>query len=423
MSKIYIRGSLLALVILVASFYLPQLYRQLFFDQVAKTHLFYSPVIKEFIYKEKIVGPIPWQVQKNAEEQIVTSAYRSENGQWLHRLEFERLLPFIYYKDMEIRGLLPLEIDGHHFDKEAIKKNRRVLELRAVEMKTPETAVYPLFDSTPETVRLVFPKDRFYLSSTGLEFVSATTNKKDAILSEKVTSTLKQAGVCFPVKRIFGRFTVLKPFDLGIFLLDAHHRLFHLKQEQGVSTATEILISEGIQIKYIKVAESRTSRYCALAVGMNNTIWLLSYRSQRFAPLPVEGYDANSMDIKLLFNPLYITAVFSDAEEIHAVVMDKELNSIASFRHKMSKAEQTITKNIYHILFPFVLTDKKDGSNFVNIGIETSWYGLIGNMFVLILLFLFFRIKRHKPVKRPFFLLAFSGIYGVIGLFCVGLDE
>ena len=81
-------------------------------------------------------------------------------------------LPFIFYKNMEIWGLLPLELAGRKFDKKSIKAGRRVMELKSREItgNSPQTPVWPLLESNPGQARLVFPDDRFHMTPSAMKF-------------------------------------------------------------------------------------------------------------------------------------------------------------------------------------------------------------------------------------------------------------
>ncbi len=423
MNKTIASYCLFFLVVLVASFYLPYFYEQLFFDRAAKTHLFYSPVAKEFVYREKIVGTPPPEVQQKAEEQRAVVSYRTESGRWIGRLEFERLLPFIYYKNMEVRGLLPLEIDGRLFTKKEIKKYRRVFELKAREMKMPQVKIYPLLSSPENQAGLLFSKYRFFSATKGLEFVHTDTNSRDAALSELVTADLIDHGFHFPASAVFGNFTVLKPFDAGIFLEDNQGQLFHFRRNNEKNEITRIPLPPGVRIRYLKIGESLHSDFFGILIGEQNKIWLLSRTGYQIHPLPVTGYNPDSMDLKIIFNPLHITAIYSDDETVSAVAMTQQLKDIASFQHRMSRATTGVEKKLYQVLFPFVLKLRHENSRFIDIDLTGSWHGLIG-LIISVLLYLGFLQCNGREIRvKNLLIIACSGVYGIIGLFCVDMED
>ena len=205
------------LITLVLSVYLPMLYDKMFVDPAEKTHLFYSPVSHDFILKEKIVGKIPDAARGMALDHHSNLAYRMADGTYVPRKTFEQHLPFIYYKNMEIWGLLPITLDGRTFDKDSIKADRRVLELKARDLpgNSPLVPFFPLLESNPGQARLVFPEDRFRMTDTAMEFIDAHTCTLDTVLTKMYTMTLKKKGFKFPARSVNGRFSVLKPFDEG----------------------------------------------------------------------------------------------------------------------------------------------------------------------------------------------------------------
>nr|WP_320192310.1 DUF4857 domain-containing protein [uncultured Desulfobacter sp.] len=345
------------LIILVSAVYLPMLYDKMFMDEVEKTHLFYSPVSHDFILKEKIVGKVPQAAQGMAEDHHSNIAYIKADGTYVPRKTFERHLPFIFYKNMEIWGLLPITLDGRTFDKHTIKANRRVLELKARDIvgKSPDVPFFPLLESNPGQARLIFPEDRFRMTDKAMEFIYAKTNTLDTVLTKMYTITLKKRGFKFPARSVNGKFTVLKPFDEGVFIVDHDYRVFHIKRVDDKPLIKQTPIPPDLKIRAIKISENKQKKYYGLALSEDGRIFLLGYDNYRLTPLPLAGYDPDRMDLKLIFNPLYCTAVYSDETIIRAVAMDKKFVPVKTFEHTMSRATATTATYIREILFPFIL--------------------------------------------------------------------
>lgn len=412
-------AALMALTVAVSALYLPQLYGKIFFDHVEKTRLFYSPVTQRFIYKEKIAGPLPPEAQNKAEDHHAETAYRDQNGDWYTRVEFEKRLPFIYYKNMELWGLLPLELGGRVLDKKTIQANRQVLELKAGEISEnqPHIPLWPLLESNPGQVRLVFPEDRFRMTATAMEFVNADTNTVDQSLTAMFTHALKAEGFTFPARSVNGKFTVLKPFDEGVFLVDADYSVFHVKRQNGRPVVVKTPIPESIQTRHIKVSENKRREYYGLLLDGLGGMHLLTCGDYRLVDLPLGGYDPDSMDFKLIINPLYRTAVYSDETTIHAVAMDADYNPLARYEHSMSRADKTPQRRVYAALFPFTLDLSPNRGGFVglsaNAGGVSALMGLAGS---LVLYLLWNLARRRKPSAAAACLVAVTGIYGLIAV-------
>lgn len=226
--------SMLILAVLVMALHLPKLYDRLAVNWVEKTHLFYSPTLKDFIYTESTAG-YDAQAASKAEDHHADVAYKDARGRYYDRLEFERHLPFIYVRNMDRRGLLPLNIDGRQLDRDTIDAHRQVLELSVKNLPghTPPQKFWPILNTDPAQAGLVFPDDRFRLTDDSMEFINADYNRVDEALTKTWTEALKAEGFQFPARQAAGNFTILKPFDDGIFIVDDQYAVFHLRRIQN----------------------------------------------------------------------------------------------------------------------------------------------------------------------------------------------
>lgn len=92
--------------VLILSWGLPQLYDMALLKSLDKTHAFFSPVLKKFIYTEQVHGEDEKAAQKS-DGHHADIVYKDEDGGYHDRLEFEAALPFIYFRNMEARGCSP----------------------------------------------------------------------------------------------------------------------------------------------------------------------------------------------------------------------------------------------------------------------------------------------------------------------------
>ncbi len=416
------------LVILVSAGYLPVLYDKIFMDEVEKTHLFYSPVSQDFILTEKIVGKMPETAKGFALDHHSNLAYMKADGTYVSHKTFERHLPFIYYKNMEILGVLPITLNGQTFDKTTIKAQRWVLELRAKELaeRYPEVPFYPLLESNPGQARLVFPEDRFRMTDSDMEFVNADANVVDTALTRMYTHTLKKKGFVFPARSVNGKFTVLKPFDEGVFIVDHNFHVFHVKRVEDKPLIVKTAISPDLKIRAITVSENEQKKYYGMALSGDGRIFLLGYDNYRLTPIPLADYDPDRMDLKLIFNPLYCTAVYSDDTTIRAVAMDKNFVPIKTFIHTMSRATITAAAKIRDLLFPYTLTlGTTQTSGYVTARAVPSTIWSLAGMAICVLLFAGGTkiITGQWPRGIRIITVAFTGLYGLIGMIIAAFNE
>lgn len=416
------------LVILVSAVYLPRLYDKIFMDEVEKTHLFYSPVSQDFILKEKILGKVPEAARGFAFDHHSNIAYMKADGTYVPRKTFERHLPFIYYKNMEILGVLPITLNGQTFDKKTIKAQRRVLEIKARQLadRYPEVPLYPLLESNPGQARLVFPEDRFRMTDTDMEFIYAQDNVLDTVLTKMYTHTLKKKGFVFPARSVNGKFTVLKPFDEGVFLVDHNFHVFHVKRVDDKPVIVKTPVSPDLKIRAIKVSENKQKKYYGMVLSGDGRIFLLGYDNYWLIPIPLVDYDPDRMDLKLIFNPLYCTAVYSDDTLIRAVAMDKNFVPIKTFVHTMSRATTTGAAKARDLLFPFTLAlDTPPNSGYVTARAVPGTIWSLAGMGICVLLFTggTKTITGQWPGRLRIITVAFTGLYGLIAMVIATISE
>lgn len=408
------------LIIFVLSIYLPMIYGKVFIKKIEKTHLFYSPVSRDFILREQFTKPVPGQGLKKGMGHHTKIAYQKADKSFITRRDFEKHLPFIYYKNMELWGLLPIEINGQVFDKNTIKKNRRVLELKSRDItdQGPLTPIWPLLESNPVRARLAFPDDRFRMTYDAMEFINADTNKIDKILTEKFTRALTEKGFVFPARSVNGKFTILKPFDEGIFIVDAEFHVFHVKRVNGNPFVIKTPIDPNLQTRHIKISENRQKLYYGLLLTKSGQIYLLSYNQYQLIPLSLEHYQPDLMNLKLIFNPIFCTAVYSDQSIIRAKVLDQNFNPVAQFSHTMSRAETSLAKQVFSAIFPFAIYFDTKENRFLSFHIKSGGrQALIGLTFFLglhLLWTIFYKKSKLQPLETG--IVALTGIYGLIAV-------
>ncbi|GAB7081677.1 DUF4857 domain-containing protein [Megalodesulfovibrio paquesii] len=418
------QAGLALLVVALLAVYLPLGYAWLCVEPVEKTHLLYSPVLEQFVWKEKVAAVPPEALGKD-EDHHADIIHRDEAGQYYSRVEFEKLLPFIYFKNMEMWGLLPLSLGGRTFDAASIKSNRRVMELRPRDVLEADAVwrqVVPLLEATPGEARLVFPEDRLRLTPDGLEFINADFNRVDAALSRTFTRALAEAGFVFPARFAANWPVLLKPFDAGLFLVDATGAVFRLRRQANAPVATRLPFPPALQPRHIAVMESNQHDYLGLLLAGNNTLQVLREADLALVELPLPGYDPERMECKLIIDPLHVTAIYSDEEMVHGVAMDRDFRPVRTYSHRMSRAVPSPAQQLQAALFPFQVrwqAEPQPGFQ-VRPGGALALAGMAAAVVALLVL----RRSRRLPLweGKGLVLTAATGLYGLLATVLV-LDE
>ena len=142
----------------------------------------------------------------------------------------------------------------------------------------------------------------------------------------------------------------------------------------------------------------------------------MTYDNYRLIPLPLEGYDPDRMDFKLIINPLYMTAVWSDEEVVRAVAMDHGCRPVSRYEHRMSRSLVTPEQRVFEAIFPFRAVLEASGGGYPTLSLEPGGKLSLIGLGVCLALFLAGTWWRRRRLPKPGWigLVALTGIYGLI---------
>jgi hypothetical protein len=130
------------------------------------------------------------------------------------------------------------------------------------------------------------------------------------------------------------------------------------------------------------------------------------------------------MDFKLIVNPIYRTAIYSDEAIIRAVAMNKDYQPIDTYTHRMSRATATAVHRVYDIIFPFTAHLKTGGSGYLRVSVlPGDIISLIGLLCCFGGYMIWHRIQKgYLPTVIRLCLVAATGVYGLIALGFIGTE-
>ncbi len=383
------RSSMILLAVLAMAYGLPAGFNQVFGNEPGSPLLFFSPLQKQFVYQESLGGHL--------------FNYKNEEGEIYDRVAFEDQLPFLYYKNLEKRRKLPFVLDGTSFDEEGIKAAKQGLEIKARNLNRhfPQIRLYPLFNNDPQAAMMPFPEDVFRFTDQAMEFVNADFNRIDEELTSKFTTALKDQGFVFPATVIGGTPTNLKPFDEGYFIRDSSGHVFHVKRINNLPSIIKTGIDPSLAIADIIVAENARREFYGVIFTGQSEAMLISTDNYRLIPLPLEGFDPQAMDFKLLIDPLYKTVTISGGAAVHGVAMTPEYKPLR--RYSLTRRDNTpvLVSTAREILFPWrlELDTPYRGQAALRL-LPGGLYSFIGIASAMALCFLLSRKRHQTPVKK-----------------------
>lgn len=407
------RLSLLVLAVMAMSYILPAAFDKVVGRTAEEPLLFFSPVLQKFVYQESLGGH--------------RFIHADEDGSHYDRQEFEALLPFLYHRNLEIKDLLPLVINGQSFDLEEIRAERQAVEIkpRQISVNRQQIELYPLFNNDPAVPMIPFPEDMFRITPNGMEFINADYNRIDSELTRDFTEALKEKGFVFPATVISGNPTNLKPFDEGYFIRDDSGQVFHVKRVMNQPEVVRTGIDPGLDILDMIISENQRKEFYGTVFTTQGEIFLISYDDYQLIRIPVDNFDPQSMDFKLIINPLYRTATISSEQGVYGLAMDREYRGFADFFLERSDLQNGPVSKGRDFFLPFQITLTSDHLDQAKLDIGTGGPWSLAGVFAALAMFTAFHRKwRSGPVsKMDLLVVLLSGFYGLLAVIFISSEH
>lgn len=288
------------------------LYQDKFKKTFNKYYIFYSPILKDFVY------------QKNfGDHQFI---YGVKDKREFDREEYESYLPFVYWRNLDIQKKLPIVIGDKEFDRDKIRKSRLSLSYSPALLQDIELKFYPFLNPDSSIGMIRFPEHMIQFNSLHVKAYNYDDGY-NPVLSKEINDLFEKEGVTMPIVRVWGKATNMKPYDLGYLLLDSNDKLFNLKRRDDIITFREIEYPEGIELEYIKISENRQRKIAGYAIDSESNFYILDW-DFNFKKVELEGFDHNRMKLQLISNAMYYLIRYNDADKYYAVVFSKDFEKL-----------------------------------------------------------------------------------------------
>jgi hypothetical protein len=360
------RVAIQLLLVVVMVVHLPELVSKTFDEKVSRPFILYSPVVEEFM----------WRVS----DEFGQAQYRDESGREYDRVGFEMKLPLFYYRDLAKWGELPMEVCGRMVDAEFIRSEMQSVRNLPRDLHSPMIDLFPLFESESVFANLEFPGSVFRLESR-MEFVDAETLEIDEETSVAFTGELADAGFTFPARYVAGNPTTRKPFDEGYFAVDATGRLFHFKLMQGELSIVDTGVQPESGIRHLVIRENGRREFYGTLLDGAGALYLLSYDDYDLIRLPLDGFDPDAMEMRLLIDPFHRTFIYGDtaADVVYCVVTDPDYEPMRRFEYRIEPEGPAVGDALCSVLFPFTLETSSSKSDYVLLDATPGgWRALFG---------------------------------------------
>ena len=400
---------MILLVVIVCAIQLPFFYHKTVHKPTGSPRFYYSPVTNDYAILHYQYGKMN---------------FRDNLGNEYNRRNFEKLLPFQFYRDLSKWGVMPDTISGLAIDASIIHHNSARYKLKGKNFDYPQIELYPLFESESDFAQLHFPSNFFRINDK-IEFITASENTIDIELSDKFNISLVEAGFKFPAKIIAGFPTNKKPFDEGYFIVDNENNVFHMKKIKGEPAIIKTPISQNLGIRKIVIQETVARKVYGFIVTNNDEVFMISYNNYKLLPIELEHYVADKMNLSISVDPLFVNFTYDDNYNFFSTVFDSSYNYISKTKISLTPKEEKITEKIKHTLFPFSITTFDSFSSLKKFDFHFhSSLSIVGIIISLIIGFIV-KIKRQEDMKSSWFdfvIIALTGVYGLLGVIFIKTD-
>lgn len=280
--------------------------------EFTRFYIFYSPLLSDFVYQEN-----------HGDHRF---NYYSKSGESFDQKGFEEKLPFVYWRDLEIQGRLPVVINAMEFGRDELKESRLSLEYEPSFLENSKIMFQPFFNPKSAQGMILFPEEALYFASNApriYDFDHGFLVEK----SENLGKLLSQNGVRFPIQKLFGKPTNIKPFDLGYIIIDNENNLFNLRQSDDKITIKELESLKNLNTDFIYISENRAKEFAGYLITRDSSLYLLRWD---FTPIKLEldGFKHHKMRLQILSDPLGFLVRFDDGNRYFGFYFDKNFRLV-----------------------------------------------------------------------------------------------
>jgi len=403
------RYTIIILFIIIASVHLPQFYNKIFYKSTRSPIVYYSPTIKDFAYFRHYESG---------------TQFRDGKGNNYKRKGYEKLLPFLYYRDLDKWGVMPDTIQGLPVDITYIRHNSQRIRMRVYEMDRPQIKLYPLFESKSDYTTLSYPRELFRIKDR-IEFVTASTNKINKTMSEKFNKALTEKGFEFPASIIAGNPTTRKPFDEGYFIVDARGQVFHLKKVHNSPQCVKTPIDKDLRIRKILIRESVRREVYGLIITHSNEVYMISYDNYKLIKIPLEHYNPDKMDLSFYADPIYRTFKYDNGVNFYHKVFDSTYSFVDSLTISLTPEEEKTSFKIKQAIFPFEIKTVKSTSSLIHFDLKLHYMLSLIGIIISFIIGIGIKIYRKDNIRENWFdfiLILLAGVYGLLGIILIKPD-
>ncbi|MDY0162799.1 DUF4857 domain-containing protein [Desulfobotulus sp.] len=352
------RYAAMAFAIVVLATFLPRFFWQAMDGQQERVQMVYSSVAQSFLF---------W-----TQDRYGRDSYHFETGEEMDRRAYALLLPFRFARDLVRWGEMPEQVGGVDVNPETLYREVQEIRMRPRSLGGPEIPLYHLLEAASGFADLEMPKEVLRLSGKEAVFIRLRDGRPDMEKSQSFTEALERADFHFPAKKAWGNPTTRKPFDWGLFVLDARGDLFHLMQVQGRAVVRAALKDFSPGVRHVHVEEHRGRHVFGMLVDERGGVYRMNFPDYALKPLPLKGYDPSTMRLVWRRDPLVHQYTVMEDNALTLTVTDHGDNMLKEKRMELDPVRSESARKMASFLFPFRIFQSFPDSGFLTLRADVS---------------------------------------------------
>ena len=343
MKRIY-RGVLIALGVMVLSWFLPWLYSMVFPSGVSDPFVAWSPVSDCFIVSDN---------SAEGKTRICSVDALGRPVREYTKEERDSLLPQIYFNQLMARETLPDSLKGKEVTIAGLKHGQWVFSSLPRDINRVMPEVYLIMESMPPRLDLEDASEVFTLHDR-VEFTDMATNRVNRRRSQRFDEVFRERGFEYPLHSWSANVTTRKPRDEGYLLVDASGTAFHMKMQAGRPYMERIPGPGSVEFDRVFVMENPETRHLGLMTDTEGRMYVLEREGYRLTELPVGRVDPRRERISVVKNLFNWVVKLSDGGRARWYALDSDDYSLLG-AYELSYGVSG-ARRVAAWLFPFRLT-------------------------------------------------------------------
>jgi hypothetical protein len=225
-----------------------------------------------------------------------------------------------------------------------------------------------------------------------------------------------------PARIAAGNPTTRKPYDEGYLVVDQNNALFHIKMVNGKPFIKKTPLPDDLEVAHISPTEKPDRRFYGFLFDKSRRVYFISTNNYKLVEVPVPYFNYKTDYLQVMVNLFYwnVSSTTNSGKTFYAI----NANSMQVVDSVSYNKEPNRGKDFSKYIFPAKLEFASAHSGFIQPKLKFSgFYFIYLNVLLLIVYLLYTRFRKKKTSAVIYFLIAITGVFGLITSILITLKK